>query len=83
MDKELVYLEWLDSHSFYGWISHDDITCEIPVIKTIGWIVKESEHAITISATIAESCVDCPMTIPKFAIRLRKAISLEKVYAAS
>jgi hypothetical protein len=45
MDKEIVLIEWLDSHSGKGWQDIDQLEeTAIPLYcRSVGWIIKETE----------------------------------------
>ncbi len=77
MEYEINYIEWLDSESSHGWVMKKELTCQMSPINTIGYVLKENDSVIVISASVSEHCVDSPMTIPKFAITKRITINQE------
>lgn len=68
-DLPAVYVEWVDSTQMKGWQELDDARgLECLAMKTLGWLVNETEHAVTIVPTWAEGNYDCPIAIPTVAI---------------
>ena len=70
---KLVMIEWEDSHTRDGWSSNEPdgkpVTC-----LSIGWLVKETKHATTLSANITSDPNfrmqrNGDITIPASAIR--------------
>lgn len=82
MTFELVYLEWVDASAIHGWQSLDDIQRDgAPlVIQSVGWIVHETDDAITLVAHMhkdnpnAVRQMSDPLTIPKGIIRERRTM---------
>jgi hypothetical protein len=68
MKRKLVYVEWEDSCSFSrnGWREIGSESLTTSKIKTIGWIVDETDTFITISNCISEesNCTN-HFTIPR------------------
>ena len=74
----MVYLEWDDSSTEYGWQTDDHVILKPWKIKTIGYLVKENRTHIAITSSIGETGnkVDV-LTIPKAALLKRKNIRLK------
>lgn len=68
MDYKLYRIRWLDSSSSYGWVQKDEIKADNLEVNSVAYLIKEYEDQIIVSAHIADTCVDAPMTIPKIAI---------------
>lgn len=46
----LLYLEWLDHCSgSYGWREPEDYDAETVLCKTVGWVMAETDEAITLA----------------------------------
>ena len=70
--KSLVLVRWVDSNMSSFWMHAEDLDKpEGVVCHTVGWIVKENRHAITIAGSIADDPAQssCRMTIPRESIR--------------
>ena len=65
-------ITWIDSASLSvgGWHHKDDIEQLVPmVMKTAGYVVKETKRSITIASSVSEDGSACgEICIPKFAI---------------
>lgn len=68
-----IYIEWYDPHSVDPWTDIEHISDEPALIKSFGFLIKETKRAIIISLNYdpAESAASCTMIIPKSVIRLR------------
>lgn len=55
MNKDMVLIEWLDSHSGRGWQDLDQLEEKaIPLYcRSVGWLVKETKHVKVIVPHIA------------------------------
>jgi hypothetical protein len=62
----LLHIIWEDSHHRSGWTDERE-PAKPMVIHSIGWLVSETDTAITLSANVehTESQWCCEMTIPK------------------
>ena len=61
-----------------GWLKPDAVVDENPIIKSIGWVVKETENNVTLAMDL---CIDDGTThsrgrIPKGMIVSRKELTL-------
>lgn len=72
---QAVQVKWVDSSSIYGWRQPSEDTAS--EIKSVGIIVGQDKHNLTISTSKSESgnFMD-QLTIPKQAIRSVKKIKL-------
>ncbi len=77
MNKDLVLIEWVDSHSGRGWQMLDELEekAEPLYCRSVGWLIKETKHCKVIVPHIAgeengdimlQGCGD--LTIPTKAI---------------
>ena len=71
----LVRLRWIDSCSPQGWHDQDSFDDYTPDnIESVGWVIREDDVAIIISAHVGSSQVDGTICIPKVAILERTPI---------
>ncbi len=80
MEKfKVVYLEWIDSTSHGNtWTSKKSVEELTPEkIQTIGYLIKETPHHITIVTSLSEYQYGGDICIPKFAITKRKYINVK------
>ena len=86
INKEIVLIEWVDSHSGRGWQTLDELegNAEPLYCRSVGWLIKETEHCKTIVPHIAGEengdvmllgCGD--LTIPTKAIVKVKHLKLD------
>ena len=71
MKCRLMYVEWVDSSSFEdGWQRVGaEKNLDEHVIKSVGWLIRETKRVIIIAAHHGGSCFCGEMCIPKVAIR--------------
>lgn len=50
----LVEVNWLDAQTSHGWEDKDEIDSEVPVVTTIGFLLKETEDSVVIASTIGQ-----------------------------
>jgi len=69
-------IEWEDIHTISNaWVEYDEIDHSCPVVKTLGFVVKEDDKYITIVQTIAEDYqLLNGLVIPKSVIKNRKKL---------
>jgi len=86
MNEPLVYLEWVDSQGCTpSWQHISDYTPELPIHKSIGWIIHEDTKSVSITGNIADETetsyyqANGIMTIPKVAITDRRELKLEEI----
>ncbi len=73
-DLNIVYIEWIDSRGTHSsWTELDDMAHDPCIIKSVGYVVNETENSIHIVPHIGtdpeQGCGD--MVIPKVAIILQ------------
>ena len=69
MDYKLIKVHWIDSAQTPGWILKDDLRDVSMEIKSVGYLVKETDASITLVAHIGEDSLCSPLQIPKIAIQ--------------
>lgn len=73
-----IEIEWIDSHGAVGenWYTKEEIDLllpdGIPLMKSIGYIYKETDTFITIIQTDGSTIYGAPMMIPKISILHRQ-----------
>lgn len=93
-DRRPVYVEWMDSCAFEGWrspgrLAHDGEILPGTRCESFGFLVHETDEAITISSSISlmaeegpdGDCINSaadPMTIPRCAITLLEDVVFPK-----
>lgn len=70
-----MYIEWVDAVSDGGW--EDDIKVDIHPVRTVGFLVSESNDGICLASTVSGEMTNARMHIPKAWITKRKVIKLE------
>ena len=69
-----VYIKWLDSSGFDGWIGKHEFPETLQEIETFGFLVSEYDDRIVVCSHISNHTLGNPMVIPKFAITQRELI---------
>jgi hypothetical protein len=70
----LLYVEWEDHHSQDAWVTEDEVEGDALLVKSIGWLLKETDATIVLYAMYAEESTRpyaCLMTILKKSIKRR------------
>ncbi len=49
----LEYIEWVDHHATGGWTEEGDLDHAPTLCKSIGWLLKEDNKAVTLAASIS------------------------------
>ena len=65
---KLVLVEWIDAESDDRWLDLSDLENEpLPIIKTVGFIVRETKDVLTLAMNYDEKNekISCLMSIPK------------------
>jgi hypothetical protein len=71
---QTIYLVWLDSSNQHGWV-YDTVVPQAKVIESVGFVVAQSDEAITITSGRSDSGgVVSPLNIPICCIRSYKII---------
>lgn len=78
LPSKVAIIRWADANTTVGWVSHEDL--EGPsLIVSIGFVVKETADAITITTSISgESDYADPLSIPTGWILDRKDFDFGK-----
>jgi hypothetical protein len=73
---KIIYIEWNDALSVEGWVNKTEMIGELALIKSVGFLVKESDEIITICVNFDETNdnYSCIMNIPKKWIKTKKII---------
>lgn len=74
--NKIVLIEWIDAESIDEWTYSPDIDHGCALIKTVGWLLKESKKSVTIALnhdTKNESW-SCLIKIPTGMIKSKKVI---------
>lgn len=48
----LIHVEWKDAQTGHGWEHEEDLTIEIPVVTTIGFLIKENDDGVLIASSV-------------------------------
>jgi len=68
VEPEVVMIVWADAQEMEpGWTSIDDIVLELPTMRTVGWLIGQTDnvYAIAQDVDLAESNVHTYSLIPK------------------
>ena len=65
----VVWIEWIDANEEVGWVPKGAVDNVGLLVKSIGFVVKEDRHCITITNSDTGRSVNDPFTIPKACIR--------------
>lgn len=80
MSRPLVVIHWIDSCSIEGWTSLEEIPLEPTLVVSVGWILAETENALTLvphcGETDGHEAVSGSMTIPLICIKRRIRLDL-------
>jgi hypothetical protein len=71
----IVYIEWVDAVSDGGW--EDEVKVDIHPVRTIGYLVAETNDGICLASTVSGEMSNARMHIPKSWIVKRKEVKLE------
>lgn len=78
---KLVYIEWVDAVSDGGW--EDDVKVDIHPVRTVGYLITETNDGICLASTISGEMTNARMHIPKAWITKRKEIKIETTISQS
>lgn len=71
----LVEIKWRDAQTSHGWDHADDVDLEVPVVTTIGFLVKEDEHALMVASSVGDDKhTNARMLIPIGMVVSRKVL---------
>lgn len=74
MQFKLYRIKWIDSTSHYGWVNPESCKDYDLTVTGVGYLIKDTDDYVVLSAQIAAESVDAPICIPKIAI-----ISMEEI----
>lgn len=74
-----VYVEWIDSETDDGWGKIKDVSDNLTLCRTIGYLIKDSSDFVTIAHSWDEENdhVNGTIQIPKVAIKKKKFVKWE------
>lgn len=50
----LIELKWKDAQTGHGWEEAEDVDLDIPIVTTVGFLIKENEHAIMVASSVGD-----------------------------
>jgi hypothetical protein len=69
----LIHIEWKDAQTGHGWEHEEDLTIEIPIVITVGFLIKENEDGVLIASSVGtDRHSNARIVIPKGMIVSRK-----------
>lgn len=74
----LVKLEWIDAETDHGWESADEKNPTVPLVTTVGFLIKDTEELVSIASTVGDdrshnSRINIPKGMVKTMTVLRKS----------
>lgn len=71
-----IYLEWIDPADIDAWTPISDISEELNLIRSVGFLIRETEKALIIclNRDLPEHSASMIMIIPKILIRRRMEV---------
>lgn len=48
----LVHIEWKDAQTGHGWEDKENVLVEIPIVTTVGFLIKETGDGVVIASTV-------------------------------
>jgi len=70
---KLMYVEWVDAVADVGW-NYEVEETKISLIKSVGWLVRETKDEIVLAADYSEGDTNRRMAIPKSWVRNKKPL---------
>jgi hypothetical protein len=67
----LNYIEWESSVQNPQWVKEPELRATPKIVKTVGYVLKETLSAVTVAASISGDYYCAPLTIPKSCIKKR------------
>lgn len=64
----IVLIEWRDAQSSPGWHGADELQRGLAAIKSVGWLVSESEESVTLAISVGTHAAGDLLSIPKSCI---------------
>lgn len=71
-----IYVEWVDALSISGWTDKKDPDISPQNVKTLGWLIKENNKMIAMSACDSGKEVNAVIVVPKGWIIKRKWVKI-------
>jgi len=68
-----MYVEWVDAVADVGW-NYEVEETKISLIKSVGWLVRETKDEIVLAADYSEGDTNRRMAIPKSWVRNKKPL---------
>ncbi len=71
----LVEVRWLDAQTSHGWEDQTEVDSEVPVVTTVGFLLKETEESIVIASSVGQDKThNSRITIPTGMIKDRRIL---------
>lgn len=71
----LIQVEWKDAQTGHGWEHEEDLSIEIPVVITVGFLIKENDDGVLIASSVGtDRHSNARIVIPKGMIVNRKEL---------
>jgi hypothetical protein len=69
-DYPLVSVQWTDAETTYGWESNEETDDELPIVTTVGFLIKDTVDAnghglLVIASTTGGSMTNSRIKVPK------------------
>jgi hypothetical protein len=73
---KMIYIEWIDAESIDAWEDYDSANRDAPVIKTLGFLIRETKKYVVIALSIDETNEKCSnrIQIPTGMIKKKRVI---------
>jgi len=78
MTFEINYIEWDQACQAAGWVKIESVTDCNRLVKSIGYVLKETLSSVTIAASVSGDYYCQPLTIPKSSIK-KRSITRESI----
>lgn len=52
---KLISITWEDSRQIYGWTLNEDVDTSVCIIKTVGFLIKETETAYVVALSVGDN----------------------------
>ena len=73
--RKMFLIEWSDSCAEHGWQSENDVSNVPATCWTVGFIVRDGLHGLTVAPTVSNQGLTLdPLTIPKGCIQSIKQL---------
>jgi len=61
----IVEVRWLDALELGGWTEHKDVTNKPMPSRTVGYLIREADDALTVAGLVNANHVALAVTIPR------------------